>query len=82
MDNCSNKALRDGTFDRIGCFGHAVRNAVNKALNLEKIKGVIDKLTSIQNIFAHSWQLSRGLKSYQRKFNMTEKSMPSYCKTR
>lgn len=68
--------------NRISCFGHTINSAVNQILLLEDLVGVIAKIKKLQNLFAHSWKLARDLSVLQKRYDLPQRKVPSFAKTR
>lgn len=76
------KAVKDMGKTHVCCFGHAINIAVNKCFENAIVSETLRKIKKIQNIFAHSWKAVRDLNIIQKKYNIDEKKIPSFSKTR
>ena len=50
---------------RISCFGHNLDLAINKSLNINRVKMAIERCHSLVSVFTRSWKKNRDLKQKQ-----------------
>ncbi|CAI6358473.1 unnamed protein product [Macrosiphum euphorbiae] len=76
------KAVKNLNITHTPCFGHAFNIAVGRIFLLQQVNVIVVKVKKIQNIFAHSWQAVKHLKTEQERFGLKCIKIPSYSKTR
>ncbi|XP_008180282.1 zinc finger BED domain-containing protein 1-like [Acyrthosiphon pisum] len=76
------KAVKNLDVPHIPCFGHSFNTAVKNVFKLKQVNTAIEKIKSIQNIFAYSWKSVREKAIEQKRFDLKQVKFPSYSKTR
>ena len=66
-DNGSNFVAAFNSLDwiRVSCFGHNLDLAINKALDLDRVRRAVKKCCSLVELFSRSWKKTRDLKEKQ-----------------
>ena len=67
---------------RLSCFGHNLDLAINKSLQLERVKRALAKCHSLVEVFHRSWKKSRDLRLKQEVLNLPQHKLIASVATR